>query len=255
MSVSTDWLTPDWPAPPSVHVVCTTRKGGVSLPPWDSMNPADHVGDDPAAVAANRAALAKALSLPSEPCWLRQVHGLQVVEAVPGSGVTEADAAWTRQTGTVCVVQTADCLPLVLCDAGGTRVAVAHAGWRGLQAGVIEATARAAGLEGDAVLAWLGPAIGPAAFVVGDEVRQAFLDSDSGAGEAFTPAEGGRWHADLYRLARRRLARCGITRVSGGGLCSFSDAERFFSYRRDGTTGRMATLAWLADAQAAPGRV
>jgi YfiH family protein len=255
MGVSNDWLTPDWAAPPSVRVVCTTRRGGISLPPWDSMNPADHVGDDPAAVTANRAALGEALSLPSEPCWLQQVHGTQVVEAGPETGVAKADAAWTRQTGTVCVVQTADCLPVVLCNERGTRVAVAHAGWRGLEAGVIEATARAAGLEGGGVLAWLGPAIGPAAFVVGDEVRQAFLASDSGAGEAFSAAGGGRWHADLYRLARRRLARCGITRVSGGGLCSFTDAERFFSYRREGTTGRMATLAWLEDAQPAPGRV
>jgi len=241
-----DWLTPDWPAPGRVRAASTLRTGGVSAGPWTSLNLGAHVGDDPAAVTANRRLLVEALGLPSEPRWLQQVHGTRVAgcDWQPGC---EADAAVTDQPGDVCVVMTADCLPVLLCNRAGTRVAAAHAGWRGLAAGVLERSAGAfADPPGD-LLAWLGPAIGPGAFEVGEEVRQAFCAKDPGAAVAFAPSvQAGHWLADLYSLARRRLAACGVNAVYGGGECTYSDAARYFSFRRDGTTGRMASLVWLA---------
>lgn len=236
-------LRPDWPAPPAVRACTTTRRGGVSHGPWESLNLGDHVDDDPAAVAANRARLAAALGLPNEPRWLSQVHGTRV--RMPDDADVCADACIEDRPGQVCVVMTADCLPVLLCNRAGTRVAAAHAGWRGLLAGVLEHTlARFDGRPQD-ILAWLGPAIGPRAFEVGDEVRDAFVADDPRAAASFVAHGSGHWFADLYGLARLRLARSGVTAVSGGDHCTFSDPRRFFSYRRDGITGRMASLIWL----------
>jgi len=244
-----DWIVPDWPAPPAVHAVSTTRSGGVSVAPYASMNPADHVGDAEVAVARNRELLVRELALPAAPRWLRQVHGTVTVDAARVGGVPEADASWTNSAGVVCVVLTADCLPVLLCDQAGTCVAAIHAGWRGLAAGVIEQAVAGLPARPERLLAWLGPAIGPAAYVVGDEVHAAFTARDPAATVAFLPATDGGWHADLYRLARLRLHALGVSQVSGGGWCTASDAERFFSFRRDGACGRMATLVWLAGEQ------
>jgi len=228
-----------------VRAVSTTRVGGVSRPPFDTMNLADHVGDDPEAVAANRAALRERLALPAEPVWLSQVHGIRACDAGRIASGCEGDAGVTDRPGVVCVVLTADCLPVLLCDRGGTRVVAVHAGWRGLAAGVVEAAVDAMDAPAEEIMAWLGPAIGPHAFEVGEEVRAAFLQADAAADGAFRPASAGHWLADIYELARLRLANRGVTCVYGGGLCTFSDTARFYSYRRDGTTGRMATLIWL----------
>ena len=239
-------LYPDWPAPPPVRAAITTRSGGVSGRPWDSLNLAEHVGDDPAHVAENRRRLRAALALPAEPFWLHQVHGCDVADAGPGEGEScAADASATSRRGAVCAVLTADCLPVLFCNRRGDWVAAAHAGWRGLAAGVLEQTvARAPGAPAD-LLAWLGPAIGPLAFEVGHEVREVFVADDPGAARCFAPSPAGRWLADLCGLARRRLARAGVGWAGGGDLCTFADARRFFSFRRDGATGRMASLIWL----------
>jgi len=242
-----DWIVPDWPAPHPVRAVVTSRHGGVSVGAYASMNPADHVGDAPAAVAANRRRLEQLLQLPAAPVWLQQVHGTGVVDAAAVRGPVRADAAYACKPGVVCAVLTADCLPLLLCDRAGSCVAAAHAGWRGLAAGVIEQTVAALGLPGDALLAWLGPAIGPAAFQVGSEVRDSFLAHDPQAEAAFSRAPDGSWRADLYCLARQRLADCGVLAVSGGDHCTFTETERFFSYRRAAVTGRIASLIWLQD--------
>lgn len=248
-------FAPDWPTPPRVRSWITTRGGdasqGVSQGVFRRFNLGDHVGDDPSAVAANRARLRTALGV--SPLWLAQVHGTAVVDAAAGdearaeNRVPTADAAFSRRPGVACAMMTADCLPLLFCDESATVVAAAHAGWRGLCAGVIEATVVAMATPGQRLLAYLGPAIGPAAFEVGDEVRQAFVAADATAASAFVPHGSGKWLADLYALARQRLRRCGVERIYGGSCCTFSDAERFFSYRRDGQTGRMASLIWLAD--------
>ncbi|HNA31254.1 MAG TPA: peptidoglycan editing factor PgeF [Thiobacillaceae bacterium] len=285
-----DWLVPDWPAPANVRALTTTRAGGVSGPPYDSLNPASHVGDEPAAVAENRRILRQAL--PAEPLWLNQVHGTRVFELLlptltlptrgegtytsPASGggregenpagptlsgpgpfqrgniTPEADASFTLLPGLVCAVLTADCLPVLFCDDAGTVVAAAHAGWRGLAGGVLEETVKAMKVAPDRILAWLGPAIGPESFEVGPEVREAFVAHNDMAGIAFRPALPGtldeaprKWLADIYRLARIRLAGVGVERVHGGGACTLKDARRFFSYRREGRTGRMASLVWF----------
>lgn len=227
-----------------MHAVSTTRLGGVSEPPFDSLNLGDHVGDTPLHVAENRARLRTALHLPADPLWLAQVHGCRVVEA-GDAGVPEADGAWTRDRGRACVVMAADCLPVLLCDRAGTRVAALHAGWRGLAAGVIEAGSAALASPGTALLAWLGPAIGPAAFEVGEEVRDAFVTRDPRAARAFQAHRPGHWWADLYILARQRLSDCGVSAVYGGGRCTHSERDLFYSYRRDQVTGRSATLIWL----------
>ena len=238
-----DVIVPAWGIPENVRALQTTRHGGVSRGPWAALNLGDHVGDDPAAVAANRASLRSLL--PAEPAWLRQVHGTVAVDAAEAAEMPGADASWTRRPGVVCAVMTADCLPVLLCDREGSVVAAAHAGWRGLLAGVIESTIAAMGAAPANLLAWLGPAIGPDAFEVGDEVRDAFLAADAGAAEAFVPVRAGKWLCDLPSLARRRLAATGVTAVAGGDECTVADAGRYFSYRRDGTTGRMASLIWL----------
>lgn len=239
-------IIPDWPAPPKVRALQTTRQGGVSAAPYDTLNLGDHVGDAPLAVASNRQ-LFSAL-VPSEPVWLNQVHGLEVANADMAGCLPRADACIARAAGSVCVVMTADCLPVLLCDEQGTVVGAAHAGWRGLCAGVIERTVAAMAVPPSSLMAWLGPAIGPTAFEVGAEVRAAFMAAQPEADAAFVavPGSGGKYLADIFLLARQRLAALGITAIYGGGLCTYGDAERFFSYRRDGATGRMGTFIWLA---------
>ncbi len=236
-------IRPRWDAPANVRAVSTMRHGGVSRGVWASLNLADHVDDDPAAVRENRRRLAHHLTLPAEPAWLRQVHGIEVRR--PDSVTDCADACCEGRPGRVCVVMTADGLPVSFCNQAGTRVAAAHAGWRGLLAGVLEATLDCFDEPAEQVMAWLGPAIGPDAFEVGDEVREAFLAQDAARAANFRAHGVGHWLADLYGLARHRLGERGVMRVSGGEYCTFSDTERFFSYRRDGVTGRMATLIWL----------
>ena len=239
------FIIPDWPAPMTVRAVSTTRQSGVSPPPYASLNLADHVGDDPAHVAENRRRLAAMAGFPIEPAWLEQVHGTNVVAAETVSRPVAADAAFTRKPGRPCVVMTADCLPVLLCDRAGTVVAAAHAGWRGLAGGVMGATVARLATPPSELLVWLGPAIGPQAFEVGDEVRAAFLALDAGNAGGFQPSPAGRWLADLYDLARRQLRDLGVTAIYGGDYCTFSEPERFFSYRRENRTGRMATLIWL----------
>lgn len=236
-------IVPEWPAPARVKSLMTTRSGGSSQPPWTSLNLGDHVGDDPARVAANRARLRQ--QLPAEPGWLKQVHSTRVVELGRASN-PEADAAFTRQTAQVCAVLTADCLPVLLCDRTGSVVAAAHAGWRGLAGGVLEATVAAMQVPPEEILVWMGAAIGPQAFEVGDEVREAFVAQHQAAAVAFaSQPTPGKWLADIYQLARIRLGHAGIQAIYGGGRCTFSEADSFFSYRRDGVTGRMASLIWL----------
>ena len=245
--MATDWLEPEWPAPPGVTALTTTRPGGVSRGPFASMNLAAHVGDDADAVAANRRALRGALELPAEPLWLSQVHGTSVVDAGNGSGETppEADASISLVPDRACAVLTADCLPVLLAAKDGGAVAAAHAGWRGLAAGVLEAVVARLGVPPDTLLAWLGPAISQPAYEVGDEVRAAFVADDPEAAKAFLPNARGRWQADLYALARRRLSAAGVGAVYGGGECTYGDADRFFSYRRGARCGRMASIILL----------
>jgi polyphenol oxidase len=240
------FITPDWPAPANVRAAVTTRSGGVSNAPYETFNLATHVGDVPTAVRENRARLRTALALPAEPVWLKQVHGVAVVDAAQGGVEPEADGAFAGQPGTVCAVLTADCLPVLLCNRAGTKAAALHAGWRGLAGGVIEAGVEALSVPGSELLAWLGPAIGPEAFEVGPEVRTAFIQKDAQAAHAFRAAREGKYLADIYLLARLRLQRLGVAAVYGGGFCTVTDGARFFSYRRDGATGRMATLIWLS---------
>lgn len=239
-----DWLMPQWPAPAKVKTSVTTRSGGVSVAPYDTLNLGEHVGDDPRAVAKNRQRLVSLLGC--KPAWLQQVHGVAVVEANPAA-VLEADASWTEIPGVACAVMTADCLPVLFCDRAGTRVAAAHAGWRGLAGGVLEATLDELAVPADQVLVWLGPAIGPQAFEVGAEVREAFVGQQAQAAAAFQPSvNSGKFMADIYQLARIRLAACGVEAVYGGDFCTVTD-PRFFSYRRSAQTGRFASLIWLGN--------
>ena len=245
MTGGISWLTPEWPVPAHVRVLSTLRGGGASSGAYASLNLATHVGDDPARVDGNRRRLHDAARLPQEPLWLEQVHGTQVVINDGPARAPRADAAVALGPGHVCAVLTADCLPVVLVDRAGTRIGVAHAGWRGLAAGVLEATVAALGRNPRDLLAWLGPAIGPAAFEVGAEVREAFLLRTAGSPSCFEANDRGRYQADLHGLARQILANAGVADVHGGGWCTATDRAQFFSYRRDGATGRMATLAWL----------
>jgi len=240
---TTDWLVPDWPAPSHIRAVSTTRNGGVSEGHWFGLNLATHVGDDPQHVTANRQFLQDKLGLKNPPQWLTQVHGKHVCD-VPHGGECQADAATSTTAGEACVVMTADCLPVLFTDAAGTRVAAAHAGWRGLAGGVLEASLDAFD-DPSKVLAWLGPAIGPESFEVGGEVREAFISQDAQAHSAFVQNRPGHWLADIYALARLRLSAAGVENIFGGGLCTYSDAERFYSFRREPITGRMASLIWI----------
>jgi YfiH family protein len=239
-----EWITPDWPTHPRVRALVTTRSGGVSSGPWSTLNLGIAVGDAPEAVAANRARLRE--HLPADPRWLRQVHGIGVVAAETVAAPVEADASFTRTAEVVCAIQMADCLPVLFAARDGSAVGAAHGGWRGLAGGVIERAVEAMAIEPAGLIAWLGPAIGPDAFEVGDEVRAAFLAVDPAASGAFRPLREGKWLADLFTLARLRLARAGVREVHGGGMCTYSDAARFFSHRRDRVSGRMAALVWLA---------
>jgi polyphenol oxidase len=241
--MSEDWIVPDWPAPATVRALITTRGGGVSQGAYATLNLADHVGDVPDQVAANRAQLRR--YLPAEPVWLRQVHGCGVVAAHSAVAGVEADAAYTSKARTVCAILSADCLPVLICDRAGRQVAAVHAGWRGLSQSVIEHTIAAMRVPPPEVLAYLGPAIGPARYEVGDDVRDIFMSDDENAFTAFLPTVNGKWLANLYELAQLRLRRLGVDAIFGGKYCTYNDAERFFSYRRDGNTGRMAALIWL----------
>lgn len=239
------WLVPDWPQPAGVSALNTTRLGGVSLPPYDALNLGNHVGDNPRAVEENRRRLQAQGQLPSMPYWLQQVHGTRVLTLTgePPQNL-QADAVYTRTRGQVCAVMTADCLPVLFCSASGDEVAAAHAGWRGLCAGVLEATVAHFQASPANIFAWLGPAIGPAKFEVGEDVRQAFIAQDAAAAAAFT-VKGDKYLADIYHLARQRLHRAGISMIYGGERCTVSESEIFFSYRRSGVTGRLASLIWL----------
>ena len=238
-------ILPDWPAPDRVQAAVTTRLGGYSGPPYDEWNLGDHVGEDSQVVAANRRLLRERLCLPADPLWLRQIHGCGVAGAGTAGPGCEADAIVAENPGQVCAVLTADCLPVLLCDRDCSRVAAVHAGWRGLAAGVLEAAVERMQIPGPRLLAWLGPAIGPSAFEVGEEVREAYVGRDPAAARAFVASGADRWRADIYELARQRLAKLDVGFVGGGDYCTVSDPERFYSYRRDGVTGRMASLIWV----------
>jgi YfiH family protein len=241
------FIAPDWRTERQVSAAMTLRTGGVSSAPYHSLNLGVHVGDDPAAVTENRRRVHEQLALPSEPVWLEQVHGTAVIDldSTNAPASLRADAAVTRRAGPVCVIQVADCMPVLLAACDGSVIGAAHAGWRGLAGGVIEATVRAMGAEPGQLLAWLGPAIGQAHFEVGDEVRAAFVDNDANAAAAFTRNARQRWQCDLYALARLRLAALGVQHVSGGGWCTYAEADRFFSFRRDARCGRMAAMIWI----------
>jgi len=238
-----DLVTPDWPAPPRVRACVTTRAGGISLPPYATFNLATHVGDAPGAVAENRRRLERALALPTPPRWLSQVHGTRCVDAAIAADDEQADASYTLRPGIVCAVLTADCLPVLLCDRAGTRVAAVHAGWRGLHAGALDAAVRALACPPAGLLAWIGPGIGVDAYAVGEELRAAFLARDPASACCFE-RRGDAWHADLATLAARQLAAAGVGATVCARLCTHADA-RFYSYRRDGVTGRFASLVWL----------
>lgn len=240
------WLTPEWPAPPGVRAISTWRSGGVSTAPFASLNLGGHVGDRPEAVAENRRRLCTAARVPAEPAWLSQQHGTGVLDLdAPGDPRRLADASFTRRPGRVCAILTADCLPVLLAADSGSAVAAAHAGWRGLAAGVIEATVQALAVPPRSLLAWIGPGIGRAHFEIGPEVREELLNGDPQSGHAFKPNSGGRYLADLTLLARRRLERLGIEHIYEAGECTYASPERYFSHRRDGSTGRQATLIWM----------
>lgn len=240
-------IEPDWPRHPRVRAIATTREGGISPAPWDSLNLAGHVGDDPAHVAENRRRLRFELGLDREPAWLEQVHETDVLKAPLGDvgKPPRADATWTDVAGEPCVIMTADCLPVLFADHAGTCVAAAHAGWRGLAGGILEQTLAAMPVVPALISCWLGPAIGPTAFEVGGDVIEAFERTMDVPAGAFIADRGDRFLADLFALARIRLQRAGVQRVYGGGACTHTDASRFFSHRRDGCGGRMATLIWL----------
>jgi len=251
-SRSLGYIVPDWAAPPRVHAAFTLRAGGVSAPPFDTLNLGAHTGDAVESVAENRRRVREALRLSAEPAWLEQVHGAQVLDLdapseATGRGLGQADGAVTRRPGRICAIQVADCMPVLFASKDGSAVGAAHAGWRGLAAGILEATVRTLGIPAAQLLAWIGPAIGPEHFEVGEEVRSAFLVQDSDAGAAFSPNARGRWQCDLYALARMRLETLGVSWVYGGGWSTYGDPARFFSYRRTARCGRMAALIWLAD--------
>lgn len=244
------WLRPDWPQPTTaiqqrVRAYISTRAGQLSPHPYNGFNTADHVGDDPIHVLANRRSLAEYFAWQQEPQWLKQVHGTTVVEARPDGVEREGDAAFSRQPGQVCTLHTADCLPVFFCNAAADVVALAHAGWRGLAGGVLEQTVARMAVPPEQIRVWLGPAIGPAAFEVGDEVRDAFMAVHPAAQACFHINTQGRWQGDLYALARLHLASAGVHQVAGGEFCTYTD-PRFFSYRRQAITGRMLSLIWLA---------
>lgn len=236
------WITPDWPVLDNVHAATTLRTGGLSQSTYHSFNLAQHVGDDADRVADNRGIIAEMLQLPAEPFWLTQVHGNKVIRAERNPAQEEADASFTDHAGVVCSILTADCLPILLCNKQGTRIAAAHAGWRGLLAGIIDRTVDK--FQGQEILVWLGPAIGPKSFAVGADVYDSFANKSVKYRAAFSQCKKAKWLADIYHLAEINLLELGVREIYGGQYCTYSDAERFYSYRRDGETGRMATLIW-----------
>lgn len=238
------WIIPDWPAPAQVRAFVTTRAGGSSAGPYSSMNLGRRTADDPAAVEANHAQLNRLL--PATPRWLAQVHGSSVVDADVLVDVPQADASVARRPGTVCAILVADCLPVLFTDRAGTCIAAAHAGWRGLAGGVLANTIARMPAKPDELMAWIGPGIGPAAFEVGDDVLQAFCANAPECKTAFKALRPGKWLSDLPALARDALHRAGVKEVYGGKLCTYTDAERFYSHRRNPLTGRMAALIWRA---------
>ncbi|MBV2128870.1 peptidoglycan editing factor PgeF [Arsukibacterium indicum] len=238
-------LTPDWPAPHNVKAVCSTRSGGCSTGQYQSLNLGAHVGDNALAVSRNRQLFQNWAKMPGPPVWLNQTHSTDCITLVsemhPGC---DADASFSNQPGLVCTVMTADCLPVLICNEAGTEIAAVHAGWRGLCDGVIENTMRLFS-KPSGCMAWLGPAISQPVFEVGAEVRAAFIQQDPQAASAFIAGKQDKWLADLYLLARQRLAHSGLTMVYGGQYCTYQQPADFFSYRRDGLTGRMAAAIWL----------
>ena len=238
-------ISADWPAPDHIGAIVTTRQGGVSEAPYAGLNLGDHVGDSAEKVLENRQLLMNELGLVKPPQWLTQVHGTDAIKACDNGRITEADACWSDTAGQACIVMTADCLPVFFTDSAGSKVAVAHAGWRGLADGVLEQTLAVFENPAD-VIVWFGPAIGPEAFEVGDEVKQQFCNHLTESQQAFKPsANSGKWLADIYLLARLRLLKAGVSSISGGEYCTYSQSEKFFSYRRDGITGRMASIIWI----------
>jgi YfiH family protein len=244
MTADASWIPADWPVADGVVAGTTLRHGGVSKGSYATLNLGAGTDDETRAVSENRSRFRSLCGLPSDPRWLTQVHGSRVVVEPPSGKSPDADAAITRQSGIVCAVLTADCLPVLFAAADGKELAVAHAGWRGLAGGVLEATVRAMSTDPRELLAWLGPAISQANFEVGDEVRQEFLAHDAAAAACFAPNERGRWQADLYGLARMRLGGAGVEQISGGEYCTFAEPQRFYSYRRDGACGRMASFVF-----------
>jgi YfiH family protein len=240
-------IMPDWPAPGSIKAVSTTRHGGFSLPPYDNFNIASHVGDQSHLVIKNRDYLTKLAQLPESPRWLNQVHNTQVINSLDWQLNINADAIVSRQNNHVCTVMTADCLPMLLCNKQGDTVAAIHAGWRGLVAGIIEKTVTAFSGDPQDILVWLGPAIGPNQFEVGSDVYQSFTDHSAQATKAFRQTDDNHYLADIYLLARQRLTAIGINAIFGGNLCTVSDNQQFFSYRRDNVTGRMASMIWFSN--------
>lgn len=242
------FIQPDWPAPKNVKAYTTLRSGGVSQAPFHHFNLAEHVGDQPQDVRTNRQLLKTTLQLPNEPIWIQQTHSAIAIKALPENREKEADASFTDEANQISAILTADCLPILLCNKKGTYVASIHAGWRGLLKGIIEETLNVSKAPSDELLAWLGPAISAKNYEVSDEVRIPFIGNDPEMEVAFTPSPNGRWLANLYTLARLKLQKQGITAIYGGQFCTFTDAKRFYSYRRDGNkTGRMATLIWMSD--------
>ena len=248
LDLASTFIIPNWPAPANVRAIQTTRSGGVSQAPYHSLNLGAHVNDDPLAVAHNRQLLSP--YLPAEPVWINQVHGIEAIDAATAGCAIQADAAYAIKANTVCVTMTADCLPVLLCDEAGTVVAAVHAGWKGLLDGVIESAINSMqlampNLAIQSLMAWLGPAIGPQAFEVGAEVREAFIMKDANAALAFESIGSEKWLGNIYQLARQRLNKIGVSQIYGGDLCTYTDAVQFFSYRRDIVTGRMASIIWL----------
>lgn len=242
MNKNKHWITPDWPAPANIHAATTLRTGGVSVAPYNSLNPATHVGDEAACVSENRQCIKTMLALPSDPVWLEQTHSNIVINAQQINSLQQADASYSNVSGVVCAVMTADCLPLLICSTDGKKVAAIHAGWRGLLAGIITNTVNA--LATTELLVWLGPAIGAACFEVGAEVREVFVAKSSAFAPAFTHTCDNKYLANIYQLARIELVALGIHAVYGGDFCTVTEQDRFYSYRRDTQTGRMATLIW-----------
>ena len=236
------WLQPDWPAPANIHAATTLRTGGASQNNYVSLNTATHVGDNPDLVCQNRQIIKTLLNLPSEPIWLNQIHSNRAIKAIATDTPQQADASYTDQSSVVCAVMTADCLPLLVCSTDGSEIAAIHAGWRGLLDDVIDNTIAA--MQNKDLLVWLGPAIGAEHFEVGDEVRAAYVAKSAEYASAFKQKNQDKWLADIYQLARINLAFLGITKIYGGDFCTLTDQERFYSYRRDKVTGRMATLIW-----------